>query len=101
MALIDLHKELVRATSISPISSSQSVRRSAEPLLYTPDEHTEKELTSNVLKLLVDPIGEVKNMAVSWSVSHHHPVMRSEPRADPQSRRHGQASAARLPPHHH
>jgi hypothetical protein len=66
MALIDLHKELVRATSVLPISSSQSSRRPTEALTYTSDDHTEKELTTNVLKLLVDPIGEVKNMAVSW-----------------------------------
>ena len=66
MALIDLHKELVRAISVVPIISSQSSRRPAEALTYTNDEYTEKELTTNVLKLLLDPIGEVKNMAVSW-----------------------------------
>lgn len=66
MALIDLHKELARATTVVPPSASQSTRRPTESLTYTTDDHVEKELTVNVLKLLVDPIGEVKNVAVSW-----------------------------------
>jgi hypothetical protein len=34
-------------------------------VFYT-DELVEKELTTAVVKLLGDPIAEVKNMSVSW-----------------------------------
>lgn len=68
MALIDLHKDLLRVTGPatgSSLSSSQSTSSRKADVFYT-DELVEKELTTAVLKLLGDPIAEVKNMSVSW-----------------------------------
>lgn len=72
MALLDLHKDLLRVTAPQPsTSASQSTPNSASSrkveVVYT-DEHVEKELTTAVLKLLADPIAEVKNSAVAWYV---------------------------------
>lgn len=73
MALMDLHKELLRITTPATLAStsSSSTTRRAVDSGYT-EEHTEKELTLQVLKLLVDPIGEVKNQAVAWYVYTRH-----------------------------
>lgn len=66
MALIDLHNELTRINSVpAPPLAATANRRPIEALGYT-DEGREKTLTIAVLKALLDPIGEVKNMAVSW-----------------------------------
>jgi hypothetical protein len=67
MALIDLHKDLLRVTQPgTALSASQSSRKGFETT-YT-DDHVERELTGAVLKTLVDQIAEVKNMSVSWCV---------------------------------
>lgn len=66
MALIDIHNELLRATAVQ-LSAAGGARRQVDLPTYA-DETTEKQLTVAVLKALLDPIGEVKNMAVSWYV---------------------------------
>jgi hypothetical protein len=67
MALIDLNKDLARINAPAPSTSATppSSRRNIEPPTYA-DDHTERELTAMVLKLLGDPIAEVKNMTVTW-----------------------------------
>jgi hypothetical protein len=66
MALIDLNKDLARINAPAPSTSAPvSARRAHETPSYA-DEHTEREITTMVLRLLDDPIAEVKNMTVTW-----------------------------------
>lgn len=65
MALVDLHKDLLRATAIPSAHSSQSSSSRKTEATYA-DENIERELTTAVLKTLVDSMAEVKNASVSW-----------------------------------
>lgn len=68
MALMDLNKELSRqppAVVVDP-STSSSATRGVQERAFIQDEPTEKLLCDEVVKLLNDPISEVKNVAVSW-----------------------------------
>lgn len=68
MALMDLNKELSRqppAIVVDP-STSASTSRSRQEIVFIQDDTTEKLLCDEVVKLLNDPISEVKNMAVNW-----------------------------------
>lgn len=68
MALMDLHKELSRqppSVNVAPAASSSSSRTRQE-IVFIQDEHTERLLCDEVMKLLNDPISEVKNIAVNW-----------------------------------
>ena len=68
MALMDLNKELSRQPSAVVVdpSTSSSASRSRQEVVFIQDETTEKLLCDEVIKLLNDPISEVKNMAVNW-----------------------------------
>jgi hypothetical protein len=68
MALIDVNKELSRITPVITSSSIASSSSRKQESYFFPDEHTERELVDAVLKLLNDPISEVKNLAVTWWV---------------------------------
>jgi hypothetical protein len=68
MALMDLNKELSRQPAgITTADSLWNVGRNKEAYFIS-DEVTETAFTEMVLKLLNDPISEVKNLAVSWYV---------------------------------
>jgi hypothetical protein len=55
MALIDLNKDLARINAPAPSTSAPvSARRAHETPSYA-DEHTEREITTMVLRLLDDP----------------------------------------------
>ena len=69
MALMDIHKELSRqpaGVSNPPSLSASSSSRMRQEAAFIPDEPTEVGLCAEVLKLLNDPISEVKNVAVNW-----------------------------------
>ena len=66
MALIDVNKELSRITPVIASSSTASSSSRKQESYFFPNEHTERELVDAVLKLLNDPISEVKNLAVTW-----------------------------------
>lgn len=69
MALIDVNKELSRIPPAVPSSSSSSGSSRKSDNFFFPDDHTEQQLVDAVLKLLNDPISEVKNLAVTWYVA--------------------------------
>lgn len=67
---MDVNKELSRqpaAVSSSSLSSSSSSRKHHEAA-FIQEEAIETALCAEVLKLLNDPISEVKNVAVNWYV---------------------------------
>lgn len=69
MALMDLNKELSRqppAIVVDPSTSSSTSRSRPQEIVFIQDDTTEKLLCDEVVKLLNDPISEVKNMAVNW-----------------------------------
>ncbi|GFZ51807.1 hypothetical protein JCM24511_09575 [Saitozyma sp. JCM 24511] len=75
MALIDLNKDLARINAPAPSTSAPtSARRAHETPSYA-DEHTEREITTMVLRLLDDPIAEVKNMTAVQDVLMVHPSL--------------------------
>jgi hypothetical protein len=68
MALMDLNKELARQPpAITAAESMWNLSRNKEAF-FIGDEATENTLTAMALKLLDDPISEVKNLAVNWYV---------------------------------
>jgi len=69
MALMDLNKELSRQpAAINTSESLWNTGRNKESF-FIGEEVTENGLTDMALKLLNDPISEVKNLAVTWFVS--------------------------------
>lgn len=65
MALMDLHKELSRQPP-AVVTETSGPSRSKQEIVFIHDEATEKILCDEVIKLLNDPISEVKNVAVNW-----------------------------------
>lgn len=69
MALMDLNKELSRQPAAITTSESLWNTGRSKEAFFISEEATENGLTEMALKLLNDPISEVKNLAVTWYVN--------------------------------